>query len=126
MSYGMLTIAGIISMIIGSIMLADSGEEMAKLSLQVALSTGLGVGGFSAWIAYKAVRSLNQKASSGDGVFLGLIGESITNLGPEGTGQVLVNGEIWEAKAQKIIPAGRKVKILARSGLVLEVGEPDS
>ncbi len=123
MSYGLLTIAGLISMIIGSIMLADSGEEMAKLSFHIVIGSSLAVGGISAFMVYKAIQAMRRKPSSGDDYFQSLEGTAKTDITSE-KGTVFINGEIWQARASElgtIIPRGSLVQVVSREGLIIKV-----
>lgn len=122
MSYGLLTIAGVLSMIIGALMLSHSGDEMARVSLQVALTTGLGVGAISAFLVYKAAETMRKKTASGDDYFQGLIGFTQTEVNQE-SGHVFINGEIWLAQTAdgKPIPKDTHVIVVKRNGLILTV-----
>lgn len=121
MSYGLLTIAGIISMIVGSLMLADSGDDMARVSLNIVLTSSLAVGGFSAFMVYKAAQTLRSKPSSGDDYLKGISGSAKTDITPDG-GSVFINGEIWSAKSlEGSIEKGTLIEVDARDGLILKV-----
>jgi len=48
-----------------------------------------------------------------------MTGEARTDILAEGS--VYVNGEDWSARSKTLIPAGSKVLVLRRNGLVLEV-----
>jgi membrane-bound serine protease (ClpP class) len=50
---------------------------------------------------------------------LGKIGEVRTPLDP--IGSVYVQGELWSARAEKLVPVGAKVQVTGREGLVLLV-----
>lgn len=49
----------------------------------------------------------------------GLEGRALTDVNEEG--KVKVRGEIWNARSDKKILKGKKVRILVRDGIVLEV-----
>jgi membrane-bound ClpP family serine protease len=52
---------------------------------------------------------------------IGQVGETRTRVHHEGT--VQLQGELWSARSQKPIPAGRKVQVTGREGFVLIVEE---
>lgn len=121
MSYGLLTIAGIVSMVIGALMLADSGSDVAKLSLHVVLSSSLAVGAISAFMVYKAAQTMRKKPVSGDNYLQGLEGTAKSEITQE-SGTVFINSELWQARTESgSIPAGSPVIVESRNGLVLKV-----
>ncbi len=97
-SHGILSIGGVISLIIGSIMLinVESGLEVVMISWQViALFVVLTIlfFGFAITLGIKAQR---RKPTTGVEGLIKEIGEAITDLNPEG--EVRVHGEIWRAE----------------------------
>jgi len=98
-SHGILSIGGVISLIIGSIMLVnvESGLEVVMISWQViALFVVLTIlfFGFAITLGIKAQR---RKPTTGVEGLINGIGEAITELNPEG--EVRVHGEIWFAES---------------------------
>ncbi len=63
--------------------------------------------------------SRRRKAQVGVQTMVGTVGEAITSLSPRG--QVKVDGEIWEARAEDGIRAGAAVRVKSVDGLLLEV-----
>ncbi|MDW7996574.1 MAG: nodulation protein NfeD, partial [Bacteroidota bacterium] len=67
-SYGLLTLAGIISLLLGSIMLIDSPLEFMRISWSVILPTVLGSVVFFVWILGKGIQAqLRRPYSGGEG-----------------------------------------------------------
>ncbi|HOK75668.1 MAG TPA: nodulation protein NfeD [Bacteroidales bacterium] len=122
-SYGLLTVGGIISLILGSIMLINvkSGLEVIRISWQVILViTGLTVAFFLVAIGF-GIKAQTRKPVTGIEGMTGETGEAISDLEPEG--QVRVHGEIWNAecpdgkvsKGSKVIITGVKnLKLIVR------------
>jgi membrane protein implicated in regulation of membrane protease activity len=54
---------------------------------------------------------------------VGLIGETRTDIDVHSTGSVLVEGELWQARSKKAIPAGSTVRVLRLDGFWLTVKE---
>jgi membrane-bound serine protease (ClpP class) len=54
---------------------------------------------------------------------VGLIGEARTDIEAHSAGSVLVEGELWQARSKKPIPAGSTVRILRQDGFFLTVKE---
>lgn len=63
--------------------------------------------------------SRRRRAQVGVQTMVGTLGEAITPLAPRG--QVKVEGEIWEARADDGIRAGDPVRVKKVDGLMLEV-----
>ena len=63
--------------------------------------------------------SRRRRATVGVQTMVGMQGQAISTLQP--TGQVKVDGEIWEARSQGDVRPGDTVRVKAIDGLTLEV-----
>jgi membrane-bound serine protease (ClpP class) len=97
-SYGLLTVAGVISLVIGSLMLFKSADPAIRVSLEVIISMEIATG---------AEGLVNKH------------GVARTVIATEG--KVFVHGEIWHAVSDEPIAAGSAVQIVAVDGLTLQV-----
>jgi len=123
-SHGVLTIGGVISMILGSLMLYDAPEVGFRVSWAVILPTVGATAGLVAWAVSAGVRAMMRRPVSGVEGMVGRLAVARGDLGPEG--QVNVDGEIWRAVAEGgAIPAGEKVRVTAVDGLTLKVSRTD-
>ncbi len=118
-SYGMLSVGGIVSTLLGSIMLIDSIEPYYRISRTLIF----GVTGFTALfflvglgLAFKVQR---RKVVTGIEGMIGITGETTTEVDPEG--KVKVHGEIWSAVSDTPIPAGKRIKVINMDGMVVRV-----
>lgn len=109
-SYGVLSIGGIISMIIGSTMLINSPIPELRPSLNFIIPVAIGISFIIIFLIFITVRAHSKKASTGKEGLIGEIGTVQKNLNPEGT--VFVHGEIWNAEASEEILKGAKVKVV--------------
>jgi membrane-bound serine protease (ClpP class) len=116
-SYGLLSLAGIGSLLMGSLMLFE-GSRVA-LSLQVLIGTVGVAGGFFAIVAALVFKAQTGQARTGESGLMGQIGSVKVALNPEG--KVFVHGELWAARADTAIEAGQKVRVVGVNGLVLQV-----
>lgn len=119
-SHGVLAIGGIISMIIGSLMLFESPAPFLKLSMYVILPAVLVTALFftlTVRLAYKAFRRRPVTGSEG---LIGLEGKALSDISGEG-GSVAIHGEIWSANSEEIIKKGDTVLIVSVSGLKIKV-----
>lgn len=72
------------------------------------------------WIIMRAaLKSFNQPLAQDLGKLIGQLGEARTEIHLSGT--VYAAGELWSAASDDVIPAGRQVKIIERTGMVLKV-----
>lgn len=114
-SYGILSIGGLISLTLGSIMLF---EDM-RVSLNLMAPTIILVGGFFVVVAALAFRAYRAKPKSGTEGLLGEVGMVRRVLDPEGL--VFVHGEIWKAKAKEKLEPGERIVVEGVDGLLLKV-----
>jgi membrane-bound serine protease (ClpP class) len=118
-SYGFLTIGGIISLVIGSLMLFDSPLPFLRVSLSVIIPTVFTtVLLFSLTVAL-VVRAHRRKPKTGAEGIAGLEGEARTDVFKKG--QVFVHGEIWSAWSDEPVKAGDKIIVEKVQNLKLKV-----
>ena len=111
-SYGMLTIGGVISLLLGSMMLIrdDSTLEFARISWSVIIAT-TGISAlFFLFIIGAGLRAQRAKPVTGLEGFLQETGIALETLDPNGN--VQVHGEIWQAESiGGRIEKGQKIRI---------------
>ncbi len=122
-SYGLLSVAGIVSLLLGSIMLFEGGTPDTKLSLRVLLTTVILISGFFVAVASLVFRAQISKPSTGSKGLVGEIGIVKKSLAPEG--KVFVHGELWKARAKEPLDENVKVRVVKVVNLVLEVESVD-
>jgi membrane-bound serine protease (ClpP class) len=96
-SHGMLTIGGITSLTLGSLMLirTPTGLEVVSLSWKVIVATVLMTTFFFVFLLGLGLRAQRRKPTTGQEGLVGEIGETVEQLNPDGT--IRVHGEIWNA-----------------------------
>ncbi len=114
-SYGALSLGGLVSLTLGSIMLFED----LKVSLKLMAPTIALVGGFFVIVASLAFRAYRSKPASGMDGLIGEIGLVKETIDPEG--RVFVHGEYWRATAKEKIEADERVEVEGADGLVLKV-----
>jgi membrane-bound serine protease (ClpP class) len=122
-SYGLLSVAGVVSLLLGSLMLFDTDTTGIQLSLQVVLPTIIVISGFFVAVASLVFRAQRSKPATGSGGLLGEIGIVKKALTPEG--KVFVHGELWNARAKEPLDETVKVRVVKVVDLVLEVESVD-
>jgi membrane-bound serine protease (ClpP class) len=127
-SYGLLSVAGVVCLLLGSLMLFRGTSPDMKLSWSVLLPTTILVSGFFVVVAGLVFRAQVSKPATGYKGLVGEVGIVKKALAPEG--KVFVHGELWNAVARESIAENTKVRVVKAAGLVLEVepaeGGPDS
>ena len=122
-SYGLLSVAGVVSLLLGSLMLFKGNGPDMKLSLQVLLPTIILISGFFVAVAGLVFRAQISKPTTGSTGLVGEIGVVKKALTPEG--KVFVHGELWNARAKDPIDKDAKVRIVQVVNLILEVESVD-
>jgi membrane-bound serine protease (ClpP class) len=118
-SYGLLSVAGVLSLLLGSLMMfKGTGPEMG-LSLKVLLPTLVLISGFFVFVAGLVFRAQISKPKTGTKGLVGEVGIVKKALTPEG--KVFVHGELWNARAKEEIDENRRVRVINVVNLMLEV-----
>ncbi|TES89596.1 MAG: nodulation protein NfeD [Desulfobacteraceae bacterium] len=118
-SYGLLSVAGITSLLLGSLMLFENSGSDMRLSWGVLIPTLVMVSGFFVVISGLVFKSHLSKPRTGARGLVGEIGMVKEALVPEG--KVFVHGELWKATSKDPIEAGVRVRVVKIINLVLEV-----
>jgi len=118
-SHGVLTIGGIVSLVLGSLLLFDTGEPSLGVAWTVLVPAVTITSLFFVAVITLALKAQMRKKMTGSEGMIGMAGEAVTDV--EAGGKVLVMGEFWEAWSDRPIVRGSKVKVLEVKGLRLKV-----
>jgi membrane-bound serine protease (ClpP class) len=122
-SYGLLTIGGVVCMILGSMMLIDYTQvpkELFSISLGVILPIVAFVVLFFL-VAFSLIYKAHKgKVSTGIEGLVGEIGTAITKIDSKG-GTVIVHGEYWKATSDSPIPKNTEVIVKSVDRMILKV-----
>jgi membrane-bound serine protease (ClpP class) len=121
MSHGILTVGGVISLIMGSLLLFDTQEPSLRISLQVLIPAILVASGFFIVVILLAIKAQMRKHSTGMEAMVGTEAEVVTDI--ENEGKVFLRGEYWKATSKKPVKTGAKVRVVRVEGLSLIVEE---
>ena len=119
-SYGALTVGGIISMLLGSLMLFDTPPSMPGLSLWVAVPSTLFIAGFFVFLVGAVVKTFTQQPYSGREGMLRKVGVALTRIDQK-QGKVFVAGERWDAHSDAPVDKGEAVEVVEMVGMTLLV-----
>jgi membrane-bound serine protease (ClpP class) len=109
-SFGMLTVGGIIAMLLGSLMLFESPEPYLRLSRVVIFATVSVCAGFFSLVLWFVVRTQRSRFVSGSEGMAGERGVAETDIHPEG--RVFVHGEYWDAFSAEPIDKGAQIEVI--------------
>lgn len=124
-SYGILTIGGIVSMLLGSLMLFKSTPSLTiHLPIGLILAVTLTTSAFFIFAIGMAIRTHRQKVTTGKEGIIDELGIAVTAIDPDG--QVKIHGEYWKAVSDEKIKKNEKVKVLQVEGLKLIVKKETS
>lgn len=118
-SHGLLAVGGVISLLLGSLMLIETPAEYMRISLSVIVPAVLVSAAFFTFAVTKAVKARLTKPTTGSEGLIGETGTASTPIAPEG--KVSVHGEFWNASSDQKIDAGERVQVIGMTNLKLKV-----
>jgi membrane-bound serine protease (ClpP class) len=118
-SFGLLAIGGVISMILGSLMLVKAEAPFLQISWSVILPVVAMAAFFTLFIVGMGLRAMKSRPLTGREGMVGLIGVAKTALAPQG--QLSVHGELWEAVSEQPLQPGDQAEVTRVEGLKLYV-----
>ena len=122
-SFGTLGLGGIVSFVIGSVMLLD--DEVPGFGIAWQLIGAMALAGSLVLLAIVsfAVRARRRPIVTGGEALLAERAEAIESFDSKGV--VRIHGELWNATSRMPVRQGQRLRILSRDGLTLVV-EPES
>jgi membrane-bound serine protease (ClpP class) len=123
-SYGLLTIGGLISMVLGSLMLfnvSEAPKALFSVSLSVIIPVVIVTALFVIFAVTFVVKAHKHKPTTGREGIIGETGYAATDL--KNIGSVMVHGEIWKARATEPIAKDAPIIVKAIDKMVVVVEE---
>lgn len=121
--HGALAIAGIVCLTLGTLTLVAAPIPELAVNPWVAISVSLAFGGITAFLVRLAVKARRMKARIGADALVGHLASAMEPLNPEG--HVVVDGEIWQAVANQVVPAGTQLQVVGHEQYRLRVTPMD-
>ena len=118
-SHGLLTLGGIVSMVLGSLMLMRTDAPFMRISWSVIFSAVVVSVLFFSFVVGMGLRAQRPKPLTGIEGLIGAQAIAQTDLAPEG--RVLVHGELWDAISDEEIKKGESAEVKEVRGLKLIV-----
>jgi membrane-bound serine protease (ClpP class) len=120
-SYGLLTVGGIVSLLVGGLILVDSPQPELRLDPWFVAPFVLAFAGIAILLVRLGVAAQRLPAATGAAGMIGGPAEVVTPVMPGRAGQVKFRGELWRAAADEPLPAGAHVVVIGVDGLTLTV-----
>jgi membrane-bound serine protease (ClpP class) len=118
-SHGMLAAGGVLSLLLGSLILFQGSGGTARVSLGVVLVATAVTTAFFLFVVGAGLRAQKRKVATGAPGLVGQRAVAIGRLAPDG--MVKIGDEIWRAVASSPVEAGESVEITGVEGLTLRV-----
>jgi membrane-bound serine protease (ClpP class) len=118
-THGVLAVAGLVMMILGSLLLVDGPIPQMRVKWWTALSISIPIAGITVFLMTIALRARRNKVVTGIQGLIGEVGTVSSPLVP--SGKVFIRGELWDAIASGNIDVGRAVIVRSVRDLTLQV-----
>jgi membrane-bound serine protease (ClpP class) len=122
-SFGILGFGGVLAFVAGSVILLDTDAEGFGISWSLIATVTLVSAAFFLTVVSLALRARRRPVVSGKEELIGRTAEATTSFKNEG--RVRVRGEDWQARTQRPVQRGQRVRIIDIEGLTLII-EPET
>jgi membrane-bound serine protease (ClpP class) len=119
-SHGMLAAGGIVSLVLGSLILLGGDGGSMRVSLSVILTVSIATVLFFAFVIGAGYRAMKRKPITGQEGLVGERGVALTEIGGR-DGRIFVHGAYWAAESDERIEKGAPVVVDRVDGLRLRV-----
>ncbi|MGE5199215.1 MAG: NfeD family protein [Rhodospirillaceae bacterium] len=120
-SFGLLGAGGVVSLLLGSMILIDAPTPELRVSLSLILPVVVALSAIMLFLVRLAVVSQRRPSVTGASGMVGAPGIALTPIPAGGTGRVSAHGEIWTARSVDAISEGEAITVSGLDGLVLTV-----
>ncbi|PYL07396.1 MAG: hypothetical protein DME33_10590 [Verrucomicrobia bacterium] len=119
-THGVLTVGGIISFLVGSLMLFNRADPLFRLSLNYIIPATLVTAAFFVFVIGKGLRAQRLPVKVGKETLIGKIVTALTPIDSRG-GRIFVEGEYWNAVSDTPITKDEQAEIAAVQGLTVKL-----
>jgi len=119
-SHGLLSLGGVVSLVLGSLILLSGDGGGMRISVSVILTVAVVTVLFFAFVVGAGYRALRRRPVTGHEGLVGERGVALTEF-PSRDGRIFVHGENWAAEADERIEKGAPVVVDRVDGLRLRV-----
>lgn len=125
-THGVLAAGGVLSMVLGALMLINTRLPGGSITLVTALSVAVPFGMITMFLLRLVLRARALKITTGKAGMIGEVGRVHRGANAEGKIKVVVSGELWDAISAEPVDAGSRVEVRAVDGLTLRVAPVNS
>jgi len=118
---GFLAAGGLISMILGSLLLFNSSSPAMRVDLSLIFGLSAATAGITIFLVRAVILSHKRKVLGGQEGLVGEEGRAVAEITAKKEGKVFVHGEIWNAGSDELIRKDEKIKVVEVKGMVLKV-----
>lgn len=118
---GALGVGGIVSFVMGSVMLMHSGVPGYAVNIGAIAGIAVAAALLLALVLWLVFTSRRSGLASGDDMLRDAQGELLAPLDADAEGWAMVLGERWRVRSNAPLAAGARVRVLRRQGLLLWV-----
>jgi membrane-bound serine protease (ClpP class) len=120
-SHGVLGAGGVVSLLLGSMILIDSPSPELRVSLSLILPIVAAITCILVFLVRLAILAQRRRPVTGAAGMVGARGALTAAIPPGGVGRLTLGGEIWTVRAEAAVAAGVTVEVVSMNGLVLNV-----
>jgi membrane-bound serine protease (ClpP class) len=120
-SFGVLGIGGIVSFVLGSVLLFDTPDSTMTVDPGIIAAAAVSLGGFTLVVMFLVVRTQRQPSRVGMEGMVGQVGQVRRKLADRGLVKVFVHGEYWDAAAEDAVEVGDSVEVVSFAGTHMRV-----
>ncbi|WP_266182820.1 NfeD family protein [Dyella humicola] len=120
-SVGAIGIGGLIAFVVGSIMLFNTGVPGYAVNLGVIGGIAFSAAALLTLLLRLVTRSRRARPFNGDAQMLLASGELLQPVDAGGESWARIGGEQWRVRCESALPAGARVRVVGRDGLLLRV-----
>jgi membrane-bound serine protease (ClpP class) len=119
-THGVLTVGGIVSFLLGALMLFNRAEPGFRLSISYIIPGTLITAAFFAFVVGAGLRAQRIPMKVGKETMIGQTVKALSRIDAQ-TGKVFIEGELWNAVSETPVEAEQPVEIIGIEGLTLKV-----
>ncbi|TAL97954.1 MAG: nodulation protein NfeD [Rhodanobacter sp.] len=118
---GALGVGGLVSFVIGSVMLMKTGVPGYAVNLGVIAGIAAGFAALLGSIVWLVFHARRARPFIGDVAMLADTGQLLQAVEADGEGWIMLHGERWRVHSDTALPEGARVRVVSRQGLLLRV-----
>lgn len=120
-SIGVFGVGGVVSFVVGSVMLMNTGVPGFAVNVGVIAAIALSAAVLMGLVVWLVFRSRRSRVITGGEAMLGDVGQLLEAVAADGESWIMMRGERWRVHSDTALPIHAKVRVTHRDGLLLYV-----